>query len=86
MTLPASLIRDMDTQSPSLDYRAERACQQAKLHENKGNYEEAWRSLSAHWPHFGERPQLTGLAPSVAAEVLLAVRISFPAPRSRPRT
>jgi tetratricopeptide (TPR) repeat protein len=71
MTLPASLIRDMDTQSPSLDYRAERACQQAKLHENKGNYEEAWRSLSAHWPHFGERPQLTGLAPSVAAEVLL---------------
>jgi tetratricopeptide (TPR) repeat protein len=61
----------MDTQSPSLDYRAERACQQAKLHENKGNYEEAWRSLSAHWPHFGERPQLTGLAPSVAAEVLL---------------
>jgi len=71
MTLPASLIRDMDTQSPSLDYRAERACQQAKLHENKGNYEEAWRSLSAHWAHFGERPQLTGLAPSVAAEVLL---------------
>jgi tetratricopeptide (TPR) repeat protein len=61
----------MDTQSPSLDYRAERACEQAKLHENKGNYEEAWRSLSAHWPHFGERPQLTGLAPSVAAEVLL---------------
>jgi tetratricopeptide (TPR) repeat protein len=60
----------MDTQSPSLDYRAERACQQAKLHENKGNYEEAWRSLSAHWPHFGERPQLTGLAPSVAAGVI----------------
>jgi tetratricopeptide (TPR) repeat protein len=71
MTLPASLIRDMDTQSPSIDYRAERACQQAKLHENKGNYEEAWRALNAHWPHFGERPQLTGLAPSVAAEVLL---------------
>ena len=71
MTLPASLLRDMDTQSPSLDYRAERACQQAKLHENKGNYEEAWRALDALWPRFDERPQLTGLAPSVAAEVLL---------------
>lgn len=71
MTLPASLLRDMDTQSPSLDYRAECACQQAKLLENKGNYEEAWRALSAHWPRFGERPQLTGLAPSVAGEILL---------------
>jgi tetratricopeptide (TPR) repeat protein len=61
----------MDTQSPSLDYRAENACQQAKLLENKGNYEDAWRALSAHWPRFGERPQLTGLAPIVAAEVVL---------------
>lgn len=71
MTLPASLLRDMDTLSPSLDYRAERTCQQAKVHENKGNFEEAWRSLNTFWPNFAERPQLTGLAPSVAAEVLL---------------
>src|SRR6185503_8471734 len=71
MTLPASLLRDVETQNPSVDTRAERACQQAKLLENKGNYEDAWRALSAHWPRFDERPQLTGLAPVVAAEVLL---------------
>jgi len=71
MTLPASLLRDMETQSLSVDYRAERACQQAKLLENKGSYEEARLALSAYWPRLGERPQLTALAPRVAAEVLL---------------
>ena len=71
MTLPASLLRDMETQIPSVDYLAERSCQQAKVLENKGNYEDAWRALGAYWPRFGERPQLTDLAPSVAAEVLL---------------
>ena len=71
MTLPASLLREMETHSPSADHLAERACQQAKALENKGSYEEAWRALNAHWPRFGERPQLTGLAPSVAAEILL---------------
>jgi len=71
MTLPASLIHDMETQSPSFDYRAECACQQAKLLENKGAYEEAREALSAYWPYLHERPQLTGLAPSVGAEVLL---------------
>ncbi len=71
MTLPTSLLRDMETQSSSVDHWAESACQQAKLHENKGSYEEAWRALGAYWPRFGERPQVTGLAPNVAAEVLL---------------
>ena len=71
MTLPASLIYDMETQSPSLDYCAECACQQAKLLENKGTYEEARQALGLFWSRLGERPQLKGLAPSVAAEVLL---------------
>ena len=71
MTLPASLLRDMETQTSSLDYRAEHACQQAKLLENKGAYEEARQALSVCWPRLGERPQLTDLAPSVGAEVLL---------------
>ena len=71
MTLPASLIHDMETQSLSLDYLAECACQQAKLLENKGAYDEARQALSAYWPCFGERPQLTRLAPSAEAEVLL---------------
>jgi tetratricopeptide (TPR) repeat protein len=71
MTLPASLLRDMETRIPSVDYLAERACQQAKTHENKGNFEEACVALGAYWPRFGDRPQLTRLAPNVAAEVLL---------------
>ncbi len=71
MTLPTSLIHDMETQSPSPDYRAECACQQAKLLENKGAYEEARQALSPYWPYLHERPQLTGLAPSVGAQVLL---------------
>jgi len=73
MTLPASLLRDMETQIPSVDYLAERSCQQAKVLENKGNYEDAWRALGAYCPRFRERPQLTGLAPVVAAEVLLRI-------------
>src|ERR1044072_885289 len=71
MPLPASLLRDMDTHSPSVDYRAERACEQAKLLENKGDYDEARRPLSAHWLHLGEHPQVADLVPNVAAEVLL---------------
>jgi tetratricopeptide (TPR) repeat protein len=71
MTSTASLLRDMDTQISSLDHRARRACQQAKLLENKGDYDDAWRALSAYWPRLGDRPQLTDLTPSAAAEVLL---------------
>ena len=75
MTLPTSLLRDMETQSPTIDISAERACHQAKLLENKGDYEEARKTLSAYWPHLGERPGLTGLAPSDAAELLLRVGV-----------
>ena len=71
MTLPASLLRDVEAQNFSVDLRVERACQLAKSLENKGDYELAQQSLSEHWPCPDERPQLKGLAPSVAAELLL---------------
>ena len=71
MTLPASLLRDVDTQNVSMDYRAERGCELAKQLENKGDFDAARAALSAFWPRPGERPQLSGLAPSVAAELLL---------------
>lgn len=71
MTLLTSLVRDVETQSASVDLCAERACELAKTLENKGDYELAQQSLSAFWPHPAERPQLKGLAPSVAAELLL---------------
>jgi tetratricopeptide (TPR) repeat protein len=54
-----------------VDLRVERACELAKQLENKGLYDDARQALSAYWPHPGERPQLNGLAPSVAAELLL---------------
>jgi tetratricopeptide (TPR) repeat protein len=71
MTLPASLLRDGDTPSVSMDFRVEHACEIAKHLENKGLYQDARQALSDYWPHADERPQLTGLAPSVAAELLL---------------
>ena len=71
MTLPASLLRDVETQSVGVDFRAERACELAKYLENKGNYEEARQALGAYWPHSGERPELKDLSPGVAAELLL---------------
>ncbi len=71
MTLPASLLRDVETQTGSVDVRAERACELAKQLENKGNYEDARQALSAYWPDPGERPQLNDLAPIMAAELLL---------------
>lgn len=71
MTLPASLLLDVDTQNVSMDYRAERGCELAQQLENKGDFDAARAALSAFWPRPGERPQLNGLAPSVAAELLL---------------
>jgi len=71
MTLPASLLRDVETQTGSVDVRAERSCELAKQLENKGNYEDARQALSAYWPDPGERPQLNDLAPIMAAELLL---------------
>lgn len=71
MTLPASLLRDGEAQNVSADLRVERACEVAKTHENKGDYELAQQSLTELWPRPDERPQLRGLAPSLAAELLL---------------
>jgi tetratricopeptide (TPR) repeat protein len=71
MTLPASLLRDVETESVTVDFRAERACELAKYLENKGNYEEARQTLSAYWPDASARPELKDLAPGVAAELLL---------------
>ena len=70
MTLPASHRRDVEPGNISIDCRAELACQLAKHLENKGDYEEAREALGDFW-RLGERPQLKGLAPSVAAELLL---------------
>jgi len=46
-------------------------CEATKALEYKGEYEKARKLLANYWPRIGERPDLKGLEPSTAAEVLL---------------
>jgi len=71
MALPPSLLRELENPNLSVDNRAELYCQAAKTLEYKGEYEKARRLLADYWTRIGERPNLEGLEPSMAAEVLL---------------
>jgi tetratricopeptide (TPR) repeat protein len=71
MTLRASLLRELDKQSLSVDRRAELCCDATREFENKGEYEEARKVLRDYWDRIGERPRVDGLQPTIAAEVLL---------------
>jgi len=51
--------------------RVELCCELAKEFEDKGEYEDAREVLSGLWPHIDQRPEVAGLEPSTAAEVLL---------------
>lgn len=75
MTLRASLLGELQNPNLSVDHRAELACAVAKDFEDKGEYEEARRLLSAYWRGIGERPNLTGLQPNTSAEVSLRVGV-----------
>lgn len=71
MTLQASLLRELENPSLSVDDRAELCCEITRELENKGEYEEARKVLSHYWPRIGEQPNLAGLEPNTAGEVLL---------------
>jgi tetratricopeptide (TPR) repeat protein len=75
MTLRASLLRELENPSLSVDRRAELCCDIARDFENKGEYEEARKVLSGYWRRIGEKPKLSGLEESTAAEVLLRVGV-----------
>lgn len=75
MTLRASLWRDLVNPNLSLGGRVELCCELAREFENKGEYEEAREVLSGLWPRIDQRPKLTGLEESTAAEVLLRVGV-----------
>jgi tetratricopeptide (TPR) repeat protein len=75
MTLRASLLRELENPSLSVDRRAELCCDIARDFENKGEYEEARKVLSSYWRRIGEKPKLSGLEESTAAEVLLRVGV-----------
>lgn len=71
MTLPPSLLRELENLSLSVNSRAELYCEAAKALEYKGEYEKARKLLADYWTRIGERPNTAGLEPSTAAEVLL---------------
>ncbi len=71
MTLPPSLLRELQKPNLSVNTRAELRCEAAKVLEYKGAYEEARKLLGDYWTRIGEHPKLTGLDQSTAGEVLL---------------
>jgi tetratricopeptide (TPR) repeat protein len=72
MTLPLrASLRELENRNPDGGGRAELCCELAKEFENKGEYEKARKVLGHYWQHIGERPNLKGLEPSTAGELLL---------------
>jgi tetratricopeptide (TPR) repeat protein len=71
MTLRTSLLRELVNPNLDVGGRAELCCELAKEFEDKGEYEEACEILSGLWPRTDQRPRVKGLAPDIAAEVLL---------------
>ena len=69
MTLRASLLRELENPSLSVDSRAERCCEIARELENKGEYEDARKVLTRYWRRIGEHPNVKGLERSIAGEV-----------------
>jgi tetratricopeptide (TPR) repeat protein len=71
MDLQASLLRQLENKSLSLDQQAELRCQIAREYEDKGRYEAARHAIGELWQRIGEHPKIEGLERSTAAEVLL---------------
>jgi tetratricopeptide (TPR) repeat protein len=71
MTLPPSLLRELEKRNLSVERRAELCCEAAKALEYKGAYEEARKLLGDYWTRIGEHPQLKVLDQATAGEVLL---------------
>jgi two-component system NtrC family response regulator len=71
MHLHTSLLRQLDAPGLNHNERVELRCRLAKELEEAGNYEAARNALGELWRCIGERPKIKGLAPHIAAEVLL---------------
>lgn len=71
MTLPASLLRELEKPNLSVDRRAELCCEATRELEYKGEYEKARKLLGDYWSQIGEHPRVEELQPMIAADVLL---------------
>jgi tetratricopeptide (TPR) repeat protein len=64
-------LRELDNAKLSVNQRAELCCEAAVQLENKGDYEDARKVLNPYWQRLGETPNLEGLEPTTAGELLL---------------
>lgn len=71
MTLKASLLRELENPALTPNARAELRCQAARELEESGDYDAAREVMGDLWPRLDSRPNVEGLEPSTAAEVLL---------------
>src|SRR5687767_5501067 len=71
MAQQASRLRELENPNLSVGGRAELCCELAREFENRGEYEAARKVLRDYWTHIGERPNLSDLDQTTAAEVLL---------------
>jgi tetratricopeptide (TPR) repeat protein len=75
MSLRASLLRTLENPNISVNDRVDLCCEVTRKLENRGEYEEARKVLSDYWPRIGEAPNVAGLEPNTAAELLLRVGV-----------
>ena len=75
MTLQTSRLHQLENPNLSANDRAELCCEIAKEFENKGEYEDGWKTLSGYWRFTGEHPEVAGLEPRIAGEVVLRVGV-----------
>ena len=71
MTLADERLRELDNPSLTSEERTLIRCRVAADLTHAGQYEAAREALGELWPGVGERPDVKGLPPVVAAEVLL---------------
>lgn len=71
MTLQTSRLHQLEDPNLSVNNRAELCCEIAREFENKGEYEDARKTLSGYWRFIGEHPEVAELEPRLAGEVLL---------------
>jgi tetratricopeptide (TPR) repeat protein len=71
MNLTDERLKELDNPSLSPDERILIRCAVASDFIHKGQYEAAREALGELWPDIGARPDVLGLPPAVAAEVLL---------------
>jgi len=70
-----STLERLESSHLTLNESAWLRCQAALELKDKGDYEGAREVMRPLWKHFGDRPKVEGLNPSMAAEVLLHVGI-----------